>query len=333
MITEVLQLTDNPEVTLVTYLHDLYPEMQDADVRPAVLVIPGGGYRMCSDREAEPIALAYMAEGYQAFVLRYSVGEKAEFPTPLYDAETALETIRKNAEIWHVDSNKIAAVGFSAGGHLAACLGTMGRIRPAALVLGYTLTQGMKAGIVPYDIPDIVGRVDENTPPSFLFAAAKDPVVPMSNSLQFAQALDNAKVPFEIHIFKDGGHGFSLAKPHVASGDIAQTSDVLAQWFSLSIDWLHSVLGDFEVKEMTQKIPEPQKCTEYGVDVTLVTLWENEECRNILTKFIPVLERDEVRQPAMGFTIRTISAYSPDVFEGNILEKIDNELKNIKVSS
>ena len=71
---------------------------------------------MCSDREADPVALAYMKAGYQAFVLRYSVGEHKTWPNPLDDYEQAMELIAERAEEWHLDSSRIAAVGFSAGG-------------------------------------------------------------------------------------------------------------------------------------------------------------------------------------------------------------------------
>lgn len=116
MKTETIIIRDNPNVTVTIYLHDVYPGMDSVNERPAVLILPGGGYRMCSDSEAEPIALAYMAEGFQAFVLRYSVGEDAQFPQPLQDAEEALNLIQNNALAWHVKDQQIAVVGFSAGG-------------------------------------------------------------------------------------------------------------------------------------------------------------------------------------------------------------------------
>ena len=112
--------------------------MPNYKTRPAILVIPGDAYMMCSDREAEPIALSFLAKGYAAFVLRYSVGKgAAKFPRPLNDAEEAMELIISNAAEWGVEPEHIAAIGFSAGGHLCAALGTMGRVRPAACVLGY----------------------------------------------------------------------------------------------------------------------------------------------------------------------------------------------------
>lgn len=120
MISEIFKITDDSEVSLTSYISDISEEMKNMKTKPAILVLPGGAYKFCSDREAEPVALAYLAKGFNAFVLRYSLNEKAEFPTPLNDAQKALAFIRKNAEKFHTDPQKIAVIGFSAGGHLAA---------------------------------------------------------------------------------------------------------------------------------------------------------------------------------------------------------------------
>ncbi len=108
--------------------------------RPAVLVLPGGGYQYCSEREADPVALSYLKAGFQAFILRYSVGEDAVWPNPLDDYEQAMGLIRERAEEWNLYQDKIAVVGFSAGGHLAAAAAVMGVNRPNAAVLGYAVT-------------------------------------------------------------------------------------------------------------------------------------------------------------------------------------------------
>src|SRR3989304_9659647 len=137
MKTETIQLTADPNVTLMTYLPQPSEALPNMAARRAVLICPGGSYLYCSDREGEPIALAFMAAGYQAFVLRYSVGEFAAFPRPLMDAENALELIRARAEEWQVDPGKIAACGFSGGGRLGAGLGNMGRGRPNAQIFAF----------------------------------------------------------------------------------------------------------------------------------------------------------------------------------------------------
>ena len=110
MTVEKLELKSNPGATLTAYLLDTSKEMPNMTERPAVLVIPGGGYYMCSDREAEPIAMAFAVHGYNTFVLRYTVGEGKEFKMPLADAEEALALIREKAKEWHVTADKITRV-------------------------------------------------------------------------------------------------------------------------------------------------------------------------------------------------------------------------------
>ena len=109
---------------LYTYIRDESPEME-AHRRPAVVICPGGGYGMTSDREAEPVALKFLEKGFQCFVLRYSV-EPVRFPAALLQLATAVAMVRSRADEWHVNADKIAVCGFSAGGHLAASLACSG---------------------------------------------------------------------------------------------------------------------------------------------------------------------------------------------------------------
>ena len=107
---------------LYTYIQD-YSERIGVEKRPLILICPGGAYDHTSDREAEPLALAFNAMGYHAAVLRYSTGP-SEFPIALSELASAVRLIRKKADEWHIDKNRILVQGSSAGGHLAACLGT-----------------------------------------------------------------------------------------------------------------------------------------------------------------------------------------------------------------
>ena len=245
MQTEIITLDSNPHVTITTYLHDPSVAMPNVTIRPAVMIFPGGAYRYCSDREGEPVALAFLAAGYQAFVLRYSVAENAAFPKPLNDAETALDLIRNRAGEWGVDPDKIAVCGFSAGGHLAAAIGTMGRVRPNALILAYPCILESMSSIMPAPIPSLERQVTGQTPPTFIFATSADKRVPVENSLQFAVALDRARVPFELHIFQNGGHGLALATPVTSAGLREHVDSDAAQWFDLCLNWLEHQFGSF----------------------------------------------------------------------------------------
>ncbi|MBR6361270.1 MAG: alpha/beta hydrolase [Clostridia bacterium] len=234
----------NEGVTLTAYIPDYSQEMAYLDKRKAILVIPGGGYYMCSDREAEPVAFAFMGKGYAAFILRYSLKENSAFPRPLDDATEAMRIIRENAEKWRIDPGKIAAIGFSAGGHLCAALSTMSDERPNAQILGYPCILEKIGKILAEPIPGVDTEVDEKTPPAFIFASAEDDCVPVANSLKYAEALDAHKIPFEMHIYAKGWHGFSLADSTVyGKKEEVEYNEDCAGWFDLCIAWLNKTFN------------------------------------------------------------------------------------------
>lgn len=230
--------SENESVSLTAYLLDNSAEMPNMALRPAMLVIPGGSYRFCSDREAEPIAMLFAKEGYQTFVLRYSCGERGtdyNFETPFADAKRAIKHIRDNADSYRIDKNKVAVIGFSAGGHLASALATIGEDKPNALLLGYPCILSSSSSVCACDFPSTSDFVSAQTPPTFIFSTCNDKTVPIENTIAFADALDKNNVPFEVHIFAEGRHGASLATPSVCvDGGNAD----FAQWQDLSIKWL-----------------------------------------------------------------------------------------------
>lgn len=243
MKIERVNINNKEDVTLTAYLLDGSTEFSNITSRPAVLIFPGGGYYVTSDREAEPIAMAYLAEGYHACILRYSVGKESSFQQAFNDAEEAMALIHKNAEEWNIDQNKIATIGFSAGGHLAASLGAMGDVRPNALLLGYPCILS-DPGLA-FKIPSVDEEVDHLTPPTFLFTTFEDKIVPVHHTLKFMQALNKHEIPFESHVFQIGVHGLSLAKPLTSNGSQALVDKDFSQWFDLSISWLRQLFGDF----------------------------------------------------------------------------------------
>jgi acetyl esterase/lipase len=127
MIVQTEYLWDkNQPATYVKYLLDNSPEIHSERKHPAIIVCGGGAYMGISDREKEPVALYFLNQGYQAFVLNYatkSIGDPV-YPNPVYDLAKMVLTIREHADEWNIDPNKITAVGFSAGAHLCACLAT-----------------------------------------------------------------------------------------------------------------------------------------------------------------------------------------------------------------
>ena len=151
MLFQRIYLNDEKAAWFDTYLHEDSPELLPGKKRAAVIVCPGGGYQYTSDREAEPMALAFAGMGYHAFVLRYSTDLKAVMPGPIKELAFTMAYIKEHAVEWFIDPDKIFVAGFSAGGHLAASLGVFwnsdgmlpeykGRhdmIRPAGMILGY----------------------------------------------------------------------------------------------------------------------------------------------------------------------------------------------------
>ncbi len=225
-------------VRLNAYLQDPSKEYAGITARPAVLVIPGGGYSMCSDREADCIALGYLNAGFHAFVLRYTLQQSEPWPAPLRDYDSAMAYIKAHAEEWMVDVDRIAVCGFSAGGHLAASAATMAEHRPAAAILGYPVIRADISCACAPGIPSPLDHVDENTCPCFLFAARDDECVPVISSIDFQQALYRYGVQFEAHIYSRGNHGFTTGKMPLVHEDMRAS-----RWMQDSIDWLGDVWG------------------------------------------------------------------------------------------
>lgn len=227
----------------------------------AILVLPGGSYvRVVIDKEGFECARRWAAAGITAFVLRYRLpaeGWTDPADTPLQDAQRALRLIRANAGAYGVDPRRIAVMGFSAGGHLGASLCTRFdapiyapvdavdavSARPDLAMLAYPviLMQGplahagsVKALLGAGPAPERAAAYSPNlhvtgaVPPTFMIHAADDPTVPLDNSLAYVAALRAAKVPVELHVFEEGGHGFGIV---LAQGKPA------AAWPALFLTW------------------------------------------------------------------------------------------------
>lgn len=238
-----ITLNEERNVTLTAYLQTVSSEYINITKRPAMIVLPGGGYEYCSDREADPIAYEYLSAGYQVFILRYSVSQHRKWPNPLEDYESAFELILKNSIEWMVDTERIAVIGFSAGGHLAAACAAISKHRPAACILGYPVITKETTAVYNADAPGIPENVDEKTCPCFIFASRTDNVVPIENSLKLAEALTKHGVPYEMHVYAFANHGFTTCESCVQNRSWICTRT--PSWVKDSIEWLKDTLGDF----------------------------------------------------------------------------------------
>ena len=144
MIFERVPLSpDWPEAWLDAYIVD------NKQVCNGLLVIPGGRYKqVCTEREGEPIALAFCGRGINCFVLHYTVAPNAVFTQQLIEAALAMKHFKTNADRYHVDPERIYAVGFSAGGHLTGSLGTLWHIPAVAEALGGNAELAKPKGMV-----------------------------------------------------------------------------------------------------------------------------------------------------------------------------------------
>ena len=248
---------------LIGYLRDRTVEMPAFNTRPAILILPGGGYAWCSKREADPVAMQFLQAGYNVFTLYYTCRSDETVPAlrwqPLIDAAGAILHIRRNAEQFGTDPAKIAICGFSAGGHLAASTAILWdaepvqtapgihgtEARPDAVVLGYPV---ITAGEYRHDgsIVNLCGddadlrttmslenQVRDGLPPFFVWHTVEDPSVPVQNSLMLAGALTAHKVPLELHLFAHDGHGTSTCTREVNTPNKHNSA-----WVALCTDWL-----------------------------------------------------------------------------------------------
>lgn len=302
---EKIILNQERNVTLTAMVQGVGGEFRGIEARPAVLVIPGGGYMFCSDREADPVATAYLRAGYHAFILRYSVGADACWPRPLQDYEEAMALIDAHAEEWHVLRDKIAVVGFSAGGHLAGAAATLAKRRPAAAVLGYAVLREDTAHELGEDKPSIVEAVDEDTCPCFLFATRTDSVVPIQNTLDMMNALNRHQTSFECHIYPYGPHGFSTGDPSIQGLETLFPRRA-ENWVDDSIAFLRDLFGDFGPQGMTEPKLRAHVNDDamawLSLDCSIARIFGNPEARRVLAPTIEKMrERIAPFAPEMSF--------------------------------
>ena len=268
MLNEKIYLDENDKnVVLETYAH-VDPLMPKRD---AILIFPGGGYvHLASFREGDCIATAYASRGVNAFVLSYRLGPKNNYPSQLLDAARAIVYIKKNAEKYGVNPDRVFIIGFSAGGHLCGSLATKYAIaekllglpedaaRPAGAVLCYPVVsamcpthKGSFSALLGKPFEELTEEerafhshelhVNEKTPPAFIWHTATDNAVPPEGALRLALAYINAGVTVEMHLYPYGPHGIALASDLTSNGYPDFVQPRCEEWVDKSVSWMKTL--------------------------------------------------------------------------------------------
>ena len=267
MINKIIKLSDTNEKV---YLETFVARKMENFVRRPILVIPGGGYGGIAEKEGEPIAEAFLPYGYNAFVLRYTTGRKGKFPCQLIEAARAIKHIKDNAEEYNIDPDQLMVVGFSAGGHLAACTGTMWKMdevyknvdmpygynKPKGVILMYPVISPkfenhIKSfkNLLCTDDPTpeqlsaaaIEDHVDADSSPAFILHTVNDKIVDVRNAFTVAEAYTEAGVPFEMHIYPKGPHGMGLANDITSKGEDKYIDGRIAEWVRFAVEWAETL--------------------------------------------------------------------------------------------
>lgn len=226
------------------------PAQKNCDA--AVIIFPGGGYRGRAEYEGKDYAEMISKWGIASFVVQYRVFPE-RFPKPLMDARRAIQFVRSKAIEFGIDKNKIAVMGSSAGGHLAALVSTFTKIvdmpcdkigaesyLPNAQILCYPVISSDERISHKGSYQNLLGEgyqdrakyspellVDAKTPSAFIWHTADDASVSVLNSYRYAEALKNNGVSCEMHIFPNGRHGLGLA---IDNPQVSKWAELLQTW-------------------------------------------------------------------------------------------------------
>ena len=245
------------------YLYLYYPDLERKetnrkDLYPAMLVIPGGAYEYVSEREGEPIALYYLAQGFVCATLYYTC--KKPYPRELIEAMLAMKYLKEHASEYYIREDKIASIGFSAGGNLCGLLSTIKEdeaklidgptYRPDLSVLAYAVVSGAKAlthegSIINISMTEnrdkvsVEKRVDNTTPPMFIWHTISDDCVPYKNSVVLRDSLAKAGIECELVLFDEGEHGLSTSDYNtIPVSNLRDYHKETSKWKELSLEFL-----------------------------------------------------------------------------------------------
>ena len=271
MISKSIYLSDDKKARLDVLSMPIYEgqhrEWQNSK-RPVALIVPGGSYLYCSDRERLPIAFNFLSKGYQVFMLEYHVGDESDYPTPFIDLAKGLKYIKDNADEYALDINDITLVGFSAGGHLAGTFGALATNKEFQNDMGMTEEElKVHQMILAYpaiNLKPIVDKINKHQafhvvgklfttyemikdgkaqshkdmPKAFVFHSIDDNMVPVADVMDYVTDALSKGCDIEFHLFNRGGHGYSTADLITNPDDFPTR---VGAWMPLAFDWLSEV--------------------------------------------------------------------------------------------
>ena len=263
LLKEIDERFDDETTSLRIFISD---RNESTEERPAMIVCPGGGYSFCSEREAEPVAYRFLSEGFNCFVLDYSVNKK--YPAPHLDLALVISYFRKHEKEFDLLPDSISIVGFSAAGHLVGSYGYLYEelakelkveeelLRPRAILMAYPVITtdpeythiGTCEIITNLEKPlmeklDIVKHVDKDYPPTFLWTTLTDDDVPPKNSLMMEEVLKENNVKHQCVFFESGWHGSSIANRSCSRrGDLTEKMKDIRDWASLAADFVFDII-------------------------------------------------------------------------------------------
>lgn len=268
MNNDIIYLSEDKIATLNVLTMPVYKEMSPwiNKKKPVMLIIPGGSYKYCSDREGLPVAFKFMAKGYQCFVLNYHCDKYSDYPNPFIDLSKAIKHIKKNSKVYGIDKNKISILGFSAGGHLAGTYAALinneefqkdmqmseEELKIKNLILGYPAIhlKPIVEAVNEFNHLDKVGELFKNyrkikdgyemahskMPRTFIFHAIDDPVVPIKLTIDYLNKLIDLGVETEFYMPSTGGHGFATGDD--LSNFARDLDSRISIWIDLVDKWI-----------------------------------------------------------------------------------------------
>ncbi|WP_334329142.1 alpha/beta hydrolase [Companilactobacillus sp. HBUAS59699] len=253
---------------LDTYWLDPIKDFKVAVNHPIAIIYPGGRFTFQTDREAQPIALKFAAEGFHAIVLHYQLiaDNTPVYPLALQETAVTLNWLETQTEIHQIDLNRVVLVGFSAGGHVVANFNSIMTdpnlrkkiipesldVLPAAnflcypvidLTAGYPKTPEHRSAVTEDKFYwQSQEHLTSKAKPTFIWQTVDDMTVPVKNSLLYAQKMEQLGLPFELHLFTSGKHGLSLGtRVTQQPGNDLHLNEAVSVWWKLGMNWLRLI--------------------------------------------------------------------------------------------